>query len=308
MRSLRSPASLERGVVTFLGIDAGASSTKWALLDSQQNPIASGRTPPMSGHVFTPEQRKQNFAALEVLLEALGTHRPERAVAGITGLSMNDSAAQFYQQALLEALGLQDVAVMSDMDLAYLAHFDPGEGILVYGGTGGIAYHLRADGTPVRAGGRGYLIADPGGGFSLGQRLLEFVTTQMDISESPAQHPLVAAVFTAIGASEWAVLREHVYGGGRMAVAAFAPLVGQVHAQTHNPDATRLLEQTGQEMAMLANRMLRRLGVLPIALSGGVLQVSSLIETSARNALGNLEVRAPKLDLAQSAAKMALEL
>jgi glucosamine kinase len=293
----------------FLGIDAGASSTKWALLDSHQNLVASGRTPPMSGHVFTQEQREHNFAALEVLIAALGTHRPERAVAGITGLSTNDPAAQFYQQALLEALGLQDVAVMSDMDLAYLAHFDPGEGILVYGGTGGIAYHLRADGTPVRAGGRGYLIGDPGGGFRLGQGLLEFVTTLMDLSDKPEQHPLAVAVFSHVGgSSDWAVLREHVYGGGRMAVAAFAPLVGQVYTQTRNEDARRLLEQTGQDMATLAHRMLRRVGVLPIALAGGVLQVSSLIETSARNALGNLEVRVPNLDLAQSAAKMALEL
>jgi glucosamine kinase len=293
----------------FLGIDAGASSTKWALLDSQQTVIASGRTPPMSGHVFTAEQRQQNFAALEVLLAALGQHRPQRAVAGITGLSMNDPAAQFYQQALLESLGLQDVAVMSDMDLAYLAHFEPGEGILVYGGTGGIAYHMRADGTLVRAGGRGYLIADPGGGFSLGQGLLEFVTTLMDLSETPERHPLAAVVFSHVGgSSDWVMLRQHVYTGGRMAVAAFAPLVGQVYAQCRDPDAERLLERTGQDMAMLANRMLRRLGVLPIALAGGVLRVSSQIEQSAKSALGNLEVRVPHLDLAQSAAKMALEL
>jgi glucosamine kinase len=292
----------------FLGIDAGASSSKWALLDSQHTLLASGRTPPISGHVFTPEQREQNFAALEVLISALGQHRPERAVAGITGLSMGDAAAQFYQQALLEALGLQDVAVMSDMDLAYLAHFEPGEGILVYGGTGGIAYHLRSNGTPLRAGGRGYLIADPGGGFDLGQRLLEFVTTQMDVSDTP-QHPLAQAVFSHIGgSSDWAVLRQHVYTGGRTAVAAFAPLVGQVYAETRDSDAQRLLEQSGQNMAMLANRLLRRVGVLPIALAGGVLNVSPIIEASARSALGNLEVRVPALDLAQSAAKMALEL
>ncbi|MFN3266314.1 MAG: N-acetylglucosamine kinase [Deinococcales bacterium] len=289
---------------------AGASSTKWALLDSSRSVVASGRTPPLSGHVFTPEQQEQNFAALEVLIAALGQNRPQKAVAGITGLGMGDAAAQFYQQALLEVFALQDVAVMSDMDLAYLAHFEPGEGILVYGGTGGIAFHLRPDGSPVRAGGRGYLIADPGGGFSLGQRLLEFVTTQMDLSDTPEQHPLAAAVFAQVGGSnQWAVLREHVYMGGHAAVAAFAPLVGQVYANTRNEDALRLLEQTGQDMALLANRLMRRVGVLPIALAGGVLAVSSQIEHSARVALGgHLEVRVPQLDVALCAAQMALEL
>jgi glucosamine kinase len=165
----------------LLGLDAGASSTKWALLTPSLEVVASGRSAPLTGHIFTDTQRAENFAALETLACALAAFKPTHAVAGITGLSMGDEVAQFYQQALLEVLGLTNVSVMSDMDLAYLAHFEPGEGILVYAGTGGIAYHLKADGSVARAGGRGYLISDPGGGFSIGQKALEFVTTLMDV-------------------------------------------------------------------------------------------------------------------------------
>ncbi len=291
----------------LLGLDAGASSTKWILATPELEVVASGRSAPLTGHVFSEVQRVENFAALETLRLALSAYQPTRAVAGITGLTLGDDAALFYQQALLEGLGLSDVAVMSDMDLAYLAHFEPGEGILVYAGTGGIAYHLKTDGGVVRAGGRGYLIADPGGGFSIGQKALEFVTTLMDISETPEVHPLAKAIFWAIGnSSDWVVLREHVYSGGRQAVAAFAPLVGQV-AASGDPDTIGILEQAGAEMAMLANRIMRRVGILPIVLAGGALEVSPLLEQVARVKLGNLEVRVPKLDLALAAAKMALE-
>jgi glucosamine kinase len=291
----------------LLGLDAGASSTKWALLTPSLEVVASGRSAPLTGHIFTETQRAENFAALETLAFALAAFKPTHAVAGITGLSMGDEAAQFYQQALLEALGLTDVSVMSDMDLAYLAHFESGEGILVYAGTGGIAYHLKADGSLARAGGRGYLISDPGGGFSIGQKALEFVTTLMDVSEKPEDHPLARAIFWEIGnSSDWAVLREHVYAGGRSTVANFAKIVGQV-AASGDPDAIAILEQAGAEIAMLANRIMRRVGILPIALAGGALQVSPILEQAARAKLGNLELRVPNLDLAVAAAKMALE-
>ncbi len=290
-----------------LGIDAGASSCKWAVLDLNGLVLANGRSAPFTGHVFSQVQREATLEALQTLFSALSRYKFSRVVAGITGLTQGDAAAQFYEKVLLEKFHFESVKVMSDMDLAYLAHFKPAEGILVYAGTGGIGYHLKTDGTVARAGGRGYLIADPGGGFSIGQKVLEFVTTQMDVSDSPVQHPLAAAVFEVLGSSDWAVMREHVYTGGRSAVAAFAPLAGQV-AATGNTDAIGILELTGQDIAMLAKRLVARVGTLPIALAGGALRVSPLIERSARAALPNLEVSVTNPSFAVIAAQMALQL
>ena len=69
----------------LLGLDAGASSTKWALLLPSLEVVASGRSAPLTGHIFTPEQRSENFAALETLAFALSAFKPTHAVAGITG-------------------------------------------------------------------------------------------------------------------------------------------------------------------------------------------------------------------------------
>jgi glucosamine kinase len=291
-----------------LGIDAGASSAKWAVLNERLEIMASGRTSPFTGHVFSEVQQQQNFAALQALLEAVQGFEISSVLAGITGLTLGDEAALFYQQALSESFSLEpsSVAIMSDMDLAYLSHFEPGEGILVYAGTGSIAWHIRADGTTARAGGRGYLIGDHGGGFSIGQQALEFVTTLIDVSDQPEQHALARAVFEHIGSSDWSTVREYVYGGGHSAVAALAPVVGQVAARG-DVDAQKILERAGEDLSALAQRLMRRVGILPIVLTGGALRVSPIVGDSATRALRNLEARVVDSDFAMMAAKMAME-
>jgi glucosamine kinase len=291
-----------------LGVDAGASSAKWALINERLEIMASGRTPPFTGHVFSEVQQQQNFEALQELLEAVQGFEISSVLAGITGLTLGDEAAQFYQQALSEAFNLEPnaVAIMGDMDLAYLSHFEPGEGILVYAGTGSIAWHIRADGSSVRAGGRGYLIGDHGGGFSIGQQALEFVTTQMDVSDHPEQNALARAIFEQIGSSNWPIMREYVYGGGRSAVAALAPIVGQVAARG-DVDAQKTLERAGEDLAALGQRLMRRVGILPIVLTGGALRVSPIVGDSATRALRSLESQVVDSDFAMMAAKMAIE-
>jgi glucosamine kinase len=291
-----------------LGIDAGASSAKWAVINERLEIMASGRTPPFTGHVFSEAQQQQNFEALQELLEVVQGFEISSVLAGITGLTLGDEAARFYQQALSETFNLEPsaVAIMSDMDLAYLSHFEPGEGILVYAGTGSIAWHIRADGVIARAGGRGYLIGDHGGGFSIGQRALEFVTTLMDVSDEPEQHALARAIFEHIGASDWSVMREYVYGDGHGAVAALAPTVGQVAARG-DADAEKILERAGEDLAALGQRLMRRVGILPIVLTGGALRVSPIVGESATRALRNLEARVVDSDFAMMAAKMAME-
>ncbi len=291
-----------------LGIDAGASSAKWAVINERLEIMASGRAAPLTGHVFTPEQREANFVALQQVLEAIEGFEVSSVLAGITGLTLGDSATRLYQQTLSETLRLEAdaVAIMSDMDLAYLAHFEPSEGIVVYAGTGSIAWHIRGDGSTARAGGRGYLIGDSGSGFAIGQSALEFVTTLMDVHDQPEEHALALAVFEQIGSSQWTDIREYVYGGGRSAVAALAPLVGRVAARGDS-DAQGLLERAGQELATLAQRLVRRVGILPIVLTGGALRVSPIVAQSATRALSDLKARVVDSDFAMMAAKMAME-
>jgi glucosamine kinase len=97
-----------------------------------------------------------------------------------------------------------------------------------------------------------------------------------------------------------------VYGGGRSAVAALGPIVGQVAAQGDD-DAQKILERAGEALAALGQRLMRRVGILPMVLTGGALRISPIVGDSAVRALRNLEARVVDSDFAMMAAKMAME-
>ncbi|MHA0036220.1 hypothetical protein ACXXDK_15635 (plasmid) [Deinococcus sp. PESE-38] len=149
-----------------LGLDAGGSGTQWVLLRGPQR-VAAGTTLPLTAALLGTPAGEAALRSLRDALPAL----PGRVHAGLPGLSAGSAQAETARAHLALSLGLppQQVSVEGDLDLAYRAHFAPGEGILIYAGTGSIAYHVTANGDPWRAGGRGYRIGDDGAGASLGR-------------------------------------------------------------------------------------------------------------------------------------------
>ncbi len=183
-----------------LGIDVGASSSKFVVMNPKGLVLEAGTSDPFSGHVFNAESRALNFATLAKLLQRLKTLEIGAVTAGITGLSTQ--IASEFQNIIARELELQleQVHVMNDMDLAYRANFVPGEGILVYAGTGSIAYHIAKDGSVVRSGGYGFLIDDAGGGFWIGREALKLALFRL---ERGIPDPLSRVIFEHIGASDW---------------------------------------------------------------------------------------------------------
>jgi N-acetylglucosamine kinase-like BadF-type ATPase len=290
-------------VSAYLGIDAGGSSTKWALADENGVLIVGGRVAPLSGHLYSAEARTTARITLETLLEALPGGVPISAVyAGVTGLSANTEAARWLEARCADVFGAR-ATVVDDMDLAYRAHYAPGAGVIVYAGTGSIAYHLTAQGGVRRAGGRGYLIDDAGGGFWIGARGLQAVMREFDAGRTP-DNPLALLILEHIGSAHWDDIRAHVYGGGRSAVAAIAPLVGRA-ADHGDPQAKAILESAGAELAALAGRLLEQTGALPVTLLGGALLVSPRIAHAVRGA--GVEHVLSTRDLALEAARLALQ-
>ena len=200
---------------TVLGIDAGGSSTRWLLLDLAGEVVAQGRVGPVSAIELGSERTQANLAAL--LDEVAAVARPQRVVAGVTGLDTGSPQARLLAAHLCERLGLDEGAatVLGDVVTAYLSAFEPGGGVLVYAGTGSVAVHVAHDGSIVRAGGHGYLIDDAGGGYWIGREALKRLLRAADAAGAPPTGKLASAVFGALGGSDWPTVREAVYGGGR---------------------------------------------------------------------------------------------
>lgn len=269
-----------------LGLDGGGTGARWRLADASGRILGEGTLGPLTGHIFEPASRaaaQQTIAALLTDVEAVG--KPVRICAGITGLSTGSETAELMASWLAGAFRLAPdaVQVVDDMRIAYRSAFQPGEGILVYAGTGSVAFHLSQDGKADRAGGHGYLIDDAGGGYWIGRQALAALVRAQDEGRDPGV--LGQEIGEAIGGLDWEQIRRHVYGGGRAAVAALVPAVAKAAARDDEV-ATTILSSAGEELARLARVLLARLGrEQPVALAGGASRASPLIFSHFRASL-----------------------
>ncbi len=294
--------------MSALGIDAGASSTRWMLVDRGGATVATGQAAPISGHIFAASAREAVLRTLERLCAEVAAHgAPSHVVAGVTGLTTGTEVANTLEAAIADRFALPrgNVVVVDDMLIAYRGAFDPGDGILVYAGTGSIAYHLTAEGHVLRAGGHGYLVDDAGGGFWIGQQALRAMMRARDIGEM--ERALHRALCAAIGETTWDGIRSFTYGGGRSAVASLVPAVVAA-AGEGDSEAAAILRDAGRELARLARVLLRRLGGKPVALAGGAASASPVVFAAFRDSLPpGVAVRRHEAPPVECAARLALE-
>ena len=277
-----------------LGIDAGGTRTRWALATAPGEIVAEGEVRGMSA-LQAREERHVRETLAELAAGVLAHGRPARVHAGLTGFGENVEALRGLVAAPL-SLARAAVTVGSDIEIAYLDAFAPGEGYVVYAGTGSVAAFIDANGALHRAGGRGAILDDGGGGFWIAREALRHVWRLED--EQPGSwrdSPMAIALFELIGGSEWAHTRQYVNGRDRGEVGRLALAVAR--AASADPAAREILGAAGRELARLALAMARRHGPRPIALTGRAAQLHPFIGEAMRAALpegASLEVRASR--------------
>jgi glucosamine kinase len=281
-----------------LGLDAGGSQTRWAVCSTDAKILAQGSVAGMSGLQL---QSDAGRAALERVLQnlvaALHEALPQEAqgqplalYAGFTGLGATQDQAAM--QTLLQhhlPLMRRGVTVTHDMDIAYRAAYAPGEGYVVYAGTGSIAAFIDVDGVFHRAGGRGGILGDEGGGYWIAREALAHIWREEDCNPCVwMRSPMAQRLFEAMGGSDWSVSRQWVYGGER---GAMGRLALQVAASAQDdPYARALLLRAGAQLGALAHCMVQRFGTRPATFAGRVWLLSPLLEEGLRAALPQTSV------------------
>ena len=269
----------------FLGIDAGGTSTRWALADAQGTLQREGAVAGLSALQLHDEA---GLADLQQTLQALARDcaaagAVQAVLAGVTGL--DDAQRPRLGALLAQALGLAttqlQVQVISDIALACRAA--PGA-YVVYAGTGSIAAFIDATGALQRAGGRGAVIDDAGGGHWIAREALRRIWRAED--EAPGawrDSALAQRVFELIGGSDWAQTRQWVYGATRGELGTLALAVAQ--AAQSDAAALALLREAGSELARLARALLQRHGPRPLLLAGRVFDLHPCIAEQLRQEL-----------------------
>lgn len=282
---ISSPASNTDTAVLGLGIDAGGTQTRWALANADGAIVADGAVEGLSALQMGSDAGRAAVHATFATLckQVLAVGQPRAVVAGLTGFGGDDVVLAKMLSALL-ALDAGDVRVGNDIDIAYRDSFEPGEGYLVYAGTGSIAAWIDADGVFHRAGGRGVLLDDGGGGYWIAREALRHIWRREDEAPGSWQSsPMAEAVFTQLGGSDWSLSRAFMYGQDRGAIGRLALAVAA--SGDTDPLALDILRRAGQELARLALALTARYGPRPVVLAGRAAQLHPAIAAAMRAAL-----------------------
>lgn len=268
-----------------LGIDAGGTRTRWALAAPGGAILAEGTVAGLSAlQMATPHGREAVRATFETLAAAVLQHaNPVRVQAGLTGFGGDGELLQGWLAALL-GVAPSAVVLCNDIEIAYRASFNPGEGYLVYAGTGSIGAFIDEDGVFHRAGGRGVVLDDGGGGFWIAREALRHIWRNED--EAPGRwqaSPMAHAVFDHIGGPDWDRSRHFIYQNERGTVGQLALAVAA--SAEGDPAAHAILVAAGRELARLALALTSRFGPRPVALNGRAAELHPVIADTMRAAL-----------------------
>ncbi|UGQ46484.1 N-acetylglucosamine kinase [Massilia endophytica] len=292
-----------------LGIDAGGTQTRWALARPDGTVLAEGAVAGSSALQLASAAGRERLRATftELAQQVLVHGRPRRICAGLTGFG---GESQLLVGWLVELLGVDAaaIAICNDIEIAYLDSFDYGEGYLVYAGTGSIAAFIDGDGVFHRAGGRGVVLDDAGGGFWIAREALRRIWRRED--EAPGawrESPMAHAVFEHVGGDDWSFSRSFIYTRERGEIGQLALAVAR--SAEADPAARTILQQAGRELARLAMALVSRFGPRPIVLAGRAAELHPLIADTMRSELAEgLDLRQKTARPHAAAARMAARL
>ena len=290
-----------------LGIDAGGTQTRWARAAPGGAILAERTVDGLSAlQMATPHGRDAVRATFEGLAAAVLRHaHPARVQAGLTGFGGDGALLQGWLAALL-GVAPGAVTLCNDIEIAYRASFAPGEGYLVYAGTGSIGAFIDEHDVFHRAGGRGVVLDDGGGGFWIAREALRHIWRNED--ERPGcwqDSPMAHAVFEHIGGSDWAQSRKYIYQSERGTVGKLALAVAA--SAESDPAARAILVAAGHELARLASALIARFGARPVALAGRAAELHPVIADTMRARLPlNTAFSQTALRAHHAAARLAL--
>lgn len=293
-----------------LGIDVGGTKTVGLLADEQGHVLAEARA---GGANLQKHGELEVEKVFHEIIEQLSSRQRIDAVGlGIAGVDRPRDEAVV--RGILRRLGHKQTArVVNDAVIALVAGAPERFGIVILAGTGSIAYGLDRSGRSARAGGYGYLLADEGSGYWLGQQALRAAVRSTDGRGPETQ--LAERIFRSLGIDSVAELLPLVYEKDmpKYQIAALAPLVEQARA-AGDAVAARIIEGAAAELALGARSVARQLELggdaFPVVLAGGVFlacpTLPALLE--ARLLMPQAQLRRLEVEPALGAVALALDL
>lgn len=272
-----------------LGIDGGGTGTTWTLCE-------------WDGHILIPKEhgklgpgnmRLISRTSLVALLRGL-PRKVDRV-----GLYLAGCVTDADRKDLLQiGHGIwkgAEIFAGSDRDSGYAAAFGGADGIAVIAGTGSAITGRYAE-REERAGGRGHLLGDAGGGYDLSLQALRMVLFQYDRNQRI--HPVVPDILHFLGLNTLNDLSTWIQGAPKDDVARLTPLLFR---HTGEEEIAAILRKGAETLAQLTAAVAKRLKMKNplVKVAGGVFAHHAFYLEEFRKALMEL-CRGARVELTKS--------
>ena len=268
----------------YLGIDAGGTKTDCAISNGAELLGQATGASCKLARVGKEKGRENLHAVIHQVCEAakVSPQGIQHVCIGMAGASMAE-AVHWAQQTIRELMPEATIYVAGDHVIAHRAAFGTTPGVLVISGTGSISFGRNQSGETARAGGWGPNVSDEGSAFWVGREAVIEALHDFDFGRTDG-------LLTTISDS-WKVAPEEVIRLANASEPRFAELAGSVIAASElgNVKAQCIAQRAGKALAELGSAVIKRLwpdgGIVPVALSGGILQNSQQVRQSFKDTM-----------------------
>jgi N-acetylglucosamine kinase-like BadF-type ATPase len=297
-----------------VGVDGGGTKTQAVILDANLAILGQGLAGPSNplrvgiGNAATAIRE-----AIDRACEAAHLRRSDLLAAeiGLAGARRKELSARM-REALL-SLGIGEIVVVGDADIALYGATEGEPGLIVIAGTGSICCGINARGKTECAGGWGPIAGDEGGGAWIARRALRAIARAVD--GRGAVTSLTSAACAYFHVSDPDDLSTAIYAPTitNERLAGFAKFVIQA-AKARDQIAREIMAEGGRELGSSAAAVIRSLKLeretFPVAYVGGVFDAGSeLVLSSLRQEVIRVAPKAylapPRFSPAVAAARMA---
>jgi N-acetylglucosamine kinase-like BadF-type ATPase len=307
------PRAPRRAVV---GVDGGGTKTQAVILDLNDQIIGEGVAGPSNPlRVGISNAAAAVREAIDNACEAAHVRRSDLVAAeiGLAGASRNELRARM-REALI-SLGIREIIVVGDADIALYGATEGAPGLIVIAGTGSICCGINARRKMLCAGGWGPVAGDEGGGAWIARRALRAIAHATD--GRGASTSLTAAAIAYFHVSDANDLSTAIYAPSitNERLAGFGKFVIEA-AKDKDRIAREILAEAGRELGSAAAAVIRNLKLerdtFQVAYTGGVfVAADELVLATMREEIKKIAPLAylapPHFPPAVAAARMARE-
>jgi N-acetylglucosamine kinase-like BadF-type ATPase len=299
-----------------VGVDGGGTKTHAVVLDADLSILGEGLAGPSNPlRVGIANAAAAIREAIDRACEVAQLRRTDLVAAeiGLAGARRRELSARMREA--LVSLGIGEVIVVGDADIALYGATEGEPGLIVIAGTGSICCGINARGKTFCAGGWGPIAGDEGAGAWIARRALRAVAHAVD-GRGPTTS-LTAAACTFFHVSDPSDLSTAIYAPTitNERLAGFGKYVIEV-AQAKDRVAREILFEGGCELGLAAAAVIHNLKLeresFQVAYVGGVFDAAEeLVLSSMRQEVRRVAPKAflapPRFSPAVAAARMARE-